>query len=174
MVPQNGHNDAPSELARADVFARSLGYHNGYLAERLAFLQDANEWRRTFAEWLGTLMLVLVAAGGPLVAARFPADAPSPAVAAALPGLLVAAVILSMGSVSGAHLNPAVTFAFALRRDFPWKRVPGYVVAQVLGGVAAASVIPLAGRVVPAVPCAPTSALRSATAPIAPSTCATT
>ena len=43
---------------------------------------------------------------------------------------MVGAVILSMGTVSGAHLNPAVSIAFALRRDFPWWRVPGYIVAQ--------------------------------------------
>ncbi|MGZ8579079.1 MAG: aquaporin [Actinomycetota bacterium] len=38
-----------------------------------------------------------------------------------------------MGKVSGAHLNPAVSIAFALRRDFPWRRVPGYVVVQLVG-----------------------------------------
>ena len=46
------------------------------------------------------------------------------------PGLMVMAIILFMGAVSGAHLNPAVTLAFALRGDFPWRRVPGYIVAQ--------------------------------------------
>ena len=40
------------------------------------------------------------------------------------------AIILFMGKVSGAHLNPAVSIAFALRRDFPWWRVPGYIVVQ--------------------------------------------
>jgi aquaporin Z len=38
-----------------------------------------------------------------------------------------------MGKVSGAHLNPAVSVAFALRGDFPWRRVPGYVVVQLIG-----------------------------------------
>src|SRR5262249_44967720 len=47
-------------------------------------------------------------------------------------------IIYFMGTVSGAHLNPAVTLAFALRRNFPWRRVPGYVVAQLAGGIAAA------------------------------------
>jgi aquaporin Z len=50
---------------------------------------------------------------------------------------MVAAVILFMGAVSGAHLNPAVSVAFALRRDFPWRRVPAYVAAQSLGAVLA-------------------------------------
>jgi aquaporin Z len=39
-------------------------------------------------------------------------------------------VIYFMGTVSGAHFNPAVTLAFAVRRNFPWNRVPRYVLAQ--------------------------------------------
>jgi len=42
-----------------------------------------------------------------------------------------------MGAVSGAHLNPGVSLAFALRRDFPWKRVPGYLVCQLAGAALA-------------------------------------
>jgi glycerol uptake facilitator-like aquaporin len=53
------------------------------------------------------------------------------------PALMVAAIILFMGTVSGAHLNPAVSVAFALRGDFPWKRVPAYVVAQFIGAALA-------------------------------------
>ena len=41
--------------------------------------------------------------------------------------------ILFMGAVSGAHLNPAVSLAFALRGDFPWRRVPGYIIIQLIG-----------------------------------------
>ena len=47
-------------------------------------------------------------------------------------------IIFFMGTISGAHLNPAVTLAFAVRGNFPWRRVPGYVVAQVIGAVLAA------------------------------------
>ena len=43
-----------------------------------------------------------------------------------------------MGKISGAHLNPAVSVAFSLRGDFPWRRVPGYIVAQMIGAVLAA------------------------------------
>jgi len=50
---------------------------------------------------------------------------------------MVMAIILFMGAVSGAHLNPAVSLAFALRRDFPWKRMPGYVLAQLIGATLA-------------------------------------
>ena len=48
------------------------------------------------------------------------------------------AIILFMGKVSGAHLNPAVSIAFALRRDFPWMTVPGYIVVQLIGAALAA------------------------------------
>jgi aquaporin Z len=49
--------------------------------------------------------------------------------------MMVAAIILFMGGVSGAHLNPAVTLSFALRGDFPWKRVPAYIVAEFIGAI---------------------------------------
>jgi aquaporin Z len=54
------------------------------------------------------------------------------------PALMVVAIILFMGTVSGAHLNPAVSIGFALRGDFPWRRVPAYVVAQFIGAALAA------------------------------------
>jgi aquaporin Z len=60
------------------------------------------------------------------------------AMQAVAPGLMVMAIIYFMGTVSGAHLNPAVTLAFAVRRNFPWRRVPAYVLAQLFGGVTAA------------------------------------
>jgi hypothetical protein len=63
--------------------------------------------------------------------------------AVAAPALTVLAVILFMGAVSGAHLNPVVTIAFSLRADFAWRRVPGYLAAQLVGAVAAA---PCSGR----------------------------
>ncbi|MDQ6721085.1 MAG: aquaporin, partial [Candidatus Dormibacteraeota bacterium] len=62
---------------------------------------------------------------------------PSRAAVATAPALMVMAVILFMGRVSGAHLNPVVTMAFALRSEFPWRRVPGYVAAQLIGGTLA-------------------------------------
>ena len=50
---------------------------------------------------------------------------------------MVLAIILFMGAVSGAHLNPAVSLAFAMRGDFPWRRVPGYIIVQLLGATLA-------------------------------------
>jgi aquaporin Z len=96
------------------------------------FDDPRREWRRLFSELLGTFFLVLVGAGGGVVAAQSD-GAISRAAAVTAPGLMVMAIILFMGGVSGAHLNPAVSIAFAARGDFPWRRVPGYVIVQLLG-----------------------------------------
>ena len=103
---------------------------------RRNFADPSREARRLFSETLGTFLLTLTGAGAHVVAALFP-GAISHAAAATAPGLMVIAVILFMGGVSGAHLNPAVTFGFAARGDFPWKRVPGYILAQLLGATLA-------------------------------------
>jgi aquaporin Z len=92
------------------------------------------EFRRLFSELFGTFLLVLAAAGGGLLHAKGQVTLASAVVA---PGLTVMAIILFMGAVSGAHLNPAVSLAFAMRRDFPWVRVPGYIIAQLVGATLA-------------------------------------
>jgi aquaporin Z len=101
------------------------------------FADPKQEWRRLFSELLGTFFLVLVAAGGGMMGQAFP-NTISRGAAVVAPGLMVMAVILFMGKVSGAHLNPAVSVAFALRGDFPWRRVPGYIIVQLIGGTLAA------------------------------------
>jgi aquaporin Z len=93
-------------------------------------------WRRLFSEAFGTFLLVLVAVGGDVVGTVTGAP-PSRAATATAPALMVMVVILFMGRISGAHLNPVVSMAFALRGEFPWHRVPGYVVAQLVGGIVA-------------------------------------
>ena len=108
------------------------------LEETFADFQDPkHEWRRLFSELLGTFFLVLVAAGGGMMGQAFP-DTISRTAAVVAPGLMVMGIILFMGRVSGAHLNPAVSIAFTLRGDFPWRRVPGYIVAQLIGATLAA------------------------------------
>jgi aquaporin Z len=101
---------------------------------RTQFDDSSLEYRRLFSELLGTFFLVLAAAGGGLLHGK---GQISLAAAVVAPGLMVLGIILFMGAVSGAHLNPAVSLAFAVRGDFPWKRVPGYIITQLLGATLA-------------------------------------
>jgi aquaporin Z len=101
------------------------------------FQDPKQEWRRLFSEVFGTFLLVLAAAGGGMMGQAFP-DTISRTAAVTAPALTVMAIILFMGKVSGAHLNPVVSVAFSLRGDFPWRRVPGYIVAQLAGATLAA------------------------------------
>ena len=117
------------ESTRDPACERSIVCRPGlsHLEDRLESLEtvfaDFNdphqEWRRLFSELLGTFFLVLVAAGGGMMGEAFP-NTISRTAAVTAPALMVLAVILFMGKVSGAHLNPAVSVAFALRGDFPW------------------------------------------------------
>ncbi len=104
------------------------------------FLDPRREWRRLLAEFVGTFFLVLVAAGAPMMGTAVDGSV-SRLAAVVAPGMMVMAVIMSMGKVSGAHLNPAVSLSFALRGDFPWKRVPGYIVTQLLGASVASYIL---------------------------------
>jgi aquaporin Z len=109
----------------------------GYERVVMDFEDSSQEWRRLFSELLGTFLLVLVAAGGGMMGEAFP-NTISRGAAVVAPGLMVFAIILFMGKVSGAHLNPVVSIGFAVRGDFPWWRVPGYIVVQLIGAVLAA------------------------------------
>jgi aquaporin Z len=100
------------------------------------------ELRRLFSEAFGTFLLVLVAVGGGVVSTAT-GGAISQVALVIAPALMVMAVILFMGKVSGAHLNPAVTIAFAARGDFPWRRTLGYIFAQIVGAVIACSFLAL-------------------------------
>src|SRR6201997_2696529 len=124
-------------MAQAEA-GGALSHLNHEIVTSLDDFQDpSQEWRRLFSELLGTFFLVLVAAGGGMMGQAFPGTI-SRAAAVTAPGLMVMAIILFMGKVSGAHLNPAVSIAFSLRGDFPWRRVPGYIVVQLIGATLAA------------------------------------
>lgn len=92
------------------------------------------------AEFLGTLALVAFGTGAIAVGVDHPGTIGPAGVATAF-GLAVAAVIFAIGHLSGAHINPAVTVAFALGRHFPWREVPHYVVAQLAGAVSGSAAI---------------------------------
>jgi MIP family channel proteins len=95
------------------------------------------------AEALGTLILVLtitVTAVAASLARPIAGAAYGSLAVPAAGGLALAALIVSLGPVSGAHLNPAVTLGLACNRRFPWARVPAYLAAQFAGAIAAAAV----------------------------------
>jgi aquaporin Z len=125
---------APSPLS-------PLARYEQNVIDRINDFNDPHqEWRRLFSELLGTFFLVLAAAGGGMMSHAFPGVI-SHTAAVTAPALTVMGIILYMGKVSGAHLNPAVSIAFALRRDFPWARVPGYIITQLIGATLAAMVL---------------------------------
>lgn len=95
--------------------------------------------RRLAAEAFGTFALVFFGAGAIMVDAEFGSFGQL-GIAVAF-GLVIAAMVYALGHISGAHLNPAVTFAFALSRHFPRRLVAGYWLAQAGGAIAAALVL---------------------------------
>lgn len=106
---------------------------------RAALLGEA---KHLGAELFGAFALTFVAAGGDMIAALSKGEI-SPAARAVAPGLLVMAMIYAIGEASGAHFNPAVTFAFSLRVVFPWRRLPGYWTAQIAGAILAGLLLQL-------------------------------
>ena len=125
-----------AKVAMENAEMTMLGRPNAFVRQ-FDFWDGQYEGRRMFSELLGTFFLVLVAVGGGVVNARFGGHVIPASAQVVAPALMVMAVILFMGTVSGAHLNPAVSLAFALRGDFPWRRLPGYVVSQLAGAVLA-------------------------------------
>ncbi len=103
--------------------------------------------RRCAAEAVGTFGLVFVGAGAIMVNELFDGRLSHLGVSMAF-GLIVAVMIYALGHISGAHINPAVTLAFALCRHFPWKDVSLYWSAQLAGAAAASLTLwALLGRI---------------------------
>lgn len=96
-----------------------------------------DEGRRLLAELVGTFALTFVAAGGAVISVLSHGKV-TPAAALVAPGLVVMVMTYALANSSGAHFNPTVTLAFTLRRDFPWRQVPGYWIAQFSGAILAA------------------------------------
>ncbi|KAI4965290.1 hypothetical protein ZWY2020_054868 [Hordeum vulgare] len=97
---------------------------------------DVSLPRKLGAEFVGTFILVFFATAAPIVNQKY-GGVISPFRNAAYAGLAVTTIILSTGHISGAHLNPSLTIAFAAFRHFPWLQVPAYVTVQVLGSICA-------------------------------------
>ena len=104
------------EVKRAEEFV--AGWVDRDIIQAVSDFQDpAQEWRRLVSELYGTFLLVIVAAGGGMMSQAFP-NTISRTAAVVAPGLMVMGVIMFMGKVSGAHLNPAVSIDFSLAATF--------------------------------------------------------
>jgi MIP family channel proteins len=95
--------------------------------------------RSLIAESIGTFALVFAGCGAIMVDAK--TGALGHVGVAISFGLVIMAMIYAVGHISGAHFNPAVTFGFALSRQFPWPRVPLYWASQLTGALAAALIL---------------------------------
>ncbi|MGP6178182.1 MIP/aquaporin family protein [Microbacterium sp. A196] len=108
-------------------------------------MDDNRTWQKLAAEFLGTAFLVFVGVGSVPALAMARGDQPFSGadlgfIALAF-GTVVVGTVYVFGYISGNHINPAVTVALAVAGKFPWKDVPGYIIAQVLGAVVGAFAI---------------------------------
>ncbi len=94
--------------------------------------------RRIVSEWLGTAFLLAAVVGSGVMAQKLAGgNAALALLCNTIPtGAILTVLILVFGPLSGAHFNPAVSVAFALRRELPWRVALGYIAAQIIGAVA--------------------------------------
>jgi aquaporin Z len=97
--------------------------------------------RKLAAEFIGTAWLVLGGCGSAVLAAAFPALGIGFVGVSLAFGLTVLTMAFAIGHVSGCHLNPAVSVGLWAGGRFPARDLPGYVIAQVLGGIAGAGIL---------------------------------
>jgi glycerol uptake facilitator-like aquaporin len=93
--------------------------------------------QRVFAEWLGTAFLLAAVVGSGIMAQKLAGGNDALALLCnTIPtGAILAVLILMFGAISGAHFNPAVSLAFALRGELPWSIGAAYIAAQIVGAV---------------------------------------
>jgi aquaporin Z len=96
--------------------------------------------KKYIAEAIGTFALVFCGTGAIVVNEVTQGTVTNAGIAITF-GLIVMGMIYAFGDISGAHINPAVTIAFAYSKKFPWKEVPPYVIAQLLGAFAASGIV---------------------------------
>jgi aquaporin Z len=97
--------------------------------------------KRTLAEFFGTFWLVFGGCGAAVLAAGFPGAGFGFLGVAFAFGLTVLTMAFAIGHISGCHLNPAVSIGLATGHRFPWREVPAYMLAQVLGAIVGTSVL---------------------------------
>src|SRR5579859_1571946 len=115
-------------------------------ANRMAASSPSTPQKLT-AEALGTAFLVYVGAGSAAATGVISAGSKVPFSMAQLGVisfafmLVIVGAVYAIGHISGGHINPAVTLALAVSGKFPWREVPGYIAAQVVGAIAGAAAI---------------------------------
>ncbi|MEQ1735486.1 MAG: MIP/aquaporin family protein [Rhodoglobus sp.] len=108
-------------------------------------MDENKQWQKLAAEFIGTAFLVFVGVGS--VPATLIVNGDAPFTMASLGfislafGTIVIATVYTFGYISGNHINPAVTLGLAVTGKFPWREVPGYLIAQVLGATVGALAI---------------------------------
>src|SRR5712691_10558340 len=116
-------------------------------AKEVRAMEEHSVSQRAAAEAIGTGLLVFIGAGSVPAILLLEGGTKAPFSGADLGfisfafGLIVTAMIYTVGKVSGCHINPAVTFALAATKRFPWRDVPMYWASQVLGATAGAFAI---------------------------------
>ena len=136
--------EALPSFAFREMAERAIGRVHQDLGTGLAAPGSGNLALACSAEAIGTFLLVLVgtAVATAAVLGKSTAGPAYDSLAVALAfGLVLVAVVGSLGQVSGAHVNPAVTLGLAVAGKFPWRCVPGNVLAQLAGSIAAAAVV---------------------------------
>src|SRR5438552_12119764 len=104
-------------------------------------MQEHSTIQRAFAEMIGTGLLVYVGAGSVPAILLLESGSKAPFSGADLGmisfafGLIVTAMVYTVGKVSGCHINPAVTFALAMTKRFPWREGPMYWGSQIVGAI---------------------------------------
>ena len=126
---QSTHDDPIEPTSSADQSAGS-SHHETRRLWIISLLKKA------MAELMSTFILVFAGCGAIMVDAHRGGVVTHVGVSLTF-GLVIAAMIYTVGHISGAHMNPAVTIASALTKHFPWRQVPVYVAAQCAGAIAA-------------------------------------
>ena len=96
--------------------------------------------KKYIAEFIGTFALVFCGTGAVTINEVTNGSVTHVGIAVTF-GLIIMAMIYSVGEISGAHLNPAVTIAFAVNKTFSWKQVLPYIISQLIGGLAASLIL---------------------------------
>lgn len=102
---------------------------------------ESNDMKKILAEFIGTFWLVLGGCGSAVLAVAFPNVGIGLVGVSLAFGLTVLTIAYSLGHISGAHLNPAVSVGLWMGGRFPAKELGGYIIAQILGAIAAAAVL---------------------------------